>query len=130
ANHTASFGTSCAAGSAPAGDATGDWQPSGDTAALNVTGDLCLQKTKDTYRVELREYYLDSKAPGGEALVALVDSRALTGNNGGLNTSSVNLQLPRLQSATIHHAHLVLQMKDSTGAWQDVLGGVAYLNLT
>jgi hypothetical protein len=118
--HTASFGTSCAAGAAPASAATADWQQNtgNDTVALSVSGDLCLQKTKDTYRVEARYYYEDPAST--HFLIATVDSRATTGNNGALNTSSVNLQLPRVNNTNVHHAHIVIQKQDpATGAWSD-----------
>jgi hypothetical protein len=118
--HAASFGTSCAAGSAPASGATADWQENtnNDTVALNVSGDLCLQKTKDTYRIEARYYYEDPAQT--HFLIATADSRATTGNNGALNTSSVNLQLPRVNSTNVHHAHIVIQKQDpATGDWSD-----------
>ena len=94
--------------------------------AYSVSGNLCLQKTRDTYRVELREYYLDASL--GHQLIATADSRALTGNNGALNQSAVNLQLPRVFSAAVHHAHFQLQKQDSSGAWTDVAGGVAFVD--
>ena len=72
-----------------------------------MSGDLCLQKTKDTYRVELRYYYLDPTL--GHIEIAASNSRPLTGNNGALNTSAVNLQLPRVFSAAVHHAHVQIQ---------------------
>jgi hypothetical protein len=127
-NHTAQFGTSCSAGFAPGSNATADWQEDAakTTVALSLNGDLCLQKTRDTYRVELRYYYLDAAL--GHQVIAAADSRPLTGNNGALNTSAVNLQLPRVFSAAIHHAHAQLQKQDSSGAWTDVAGGVAYID--
>src|SRR5262249_49415804 len=127
AGHTAQFGGTCTAGAAPS-VATADWQQSGDTIQLNVNGQICLQKTKDTYRVELQYYYLDSAL--GHVLVAKQDSRAITGNNGALNTSAVNLTLPRLQSDAIHHAHLQLQEQDpATGTWTDVTNVYASMNV-
>ena len=123
--HTASFGAVCTAGSAPT-STTADWQEDAakTTQALSVSGNLCLQKTRDTYRVELREYYLDATL--GHQLVATAASRALTGNNGALNQSAVNLQLPRLFSGAIRHGHIQLQKQDTTtGAWTDVCGAVS-----
>jgi hypothetical protein len=123
-NHTATFGAVCTAGAAPT-STTADWQEDAakTTQALSVSGNLCLQKTKDTYRVELREYYLD--AVRGHQLIATADSRPLTGNNGALNQSAVNLQLPRLFSAAVGHGHIQLQKQDSSGTWTDVSGAVA-----
>jgi hypothetical protein len=122
--HTAQFGATCTAGSAPS-NTVADWQEDAakTTVALSVSGTLCVQKTKDTYRVELRYYYVD--AVKGHQLLAVADSRSLTGNNGALNTSAVNLQLPRLLSGAVHHGHVQLQKQDSTtGAWTDVGGAV------
>ncbi len=126
-NHTAQFGAVCSAGNAPT-STTADWQedPAKTTQALSVSGNLCLQKTRDTYRVELREYYLDASL--GHQLIATADSRPLTGNNGALNQSAVNLQLPRLFSAAVHHGHIQLQKQDTSGAWTDVAGGVAFVD--
>jgi hypothetical protein len=128
--HTAQFGAtgSCSAGAAPSGNATADWQEDAGktTVALSLSGDLCVQKTKDTYRVELRSYYLDPSL--GHIEIAASDSRPLTGNNGALNTSAVNLQLPRVFSAAVHHAHIQIQKQDSSGAWVDVIGGLAFVD--
>src|SRR3954452_19265693 len=126
-NHTATFGAVCTAGAAPT-STTADWQEDAakTTQALSVSGNLCLQKTRDTYRVELREYYLDASL--GHQLIAASDSRPLTGNNGALNQSAVNLQLPRVFSETVRHAHFQLQKQDSSGAWTDVAGGVAFVD--
>ena len=126
-SHTAQFGAVCSAGAAPT-STTADWQEDAakTTQALSVSGNLCLQRTRDTYRVELREYYLDAVL--GHQLIATADSRPLTGNNGALNQSAVNLQLPRLFSAAVHHGHIQLQKQDSSGAWTDVSGGVAFVD--
>ena len=91
-----------------------------------MSGNLCLQKTNGTYRVELRYYYLDASL--GHQLIATSDSRSLTGNNGALNQSAVNLTLPRVFSAAIHHAHLQIQKQDTSGAWTDVSGAVATMD--
>ena len=126
-SHTAQFGAVCSAGAAPT-STTADWQEDAakTTQALSVSGNLCLQRTRDTYRVELREYYLDAVL--GHQLIATADSRPLTGNNGALNQSAVNLQLPRLFSAAVHHGHVQLQKQDSSSAWTDVAGGVAFVD--
>lgn len=123
--HTAQFGTNCQAGD-PADDASMDWQEDAakTTIAVKLTGDLCLQSTKDTYRVVLEYYYRDPHLPASSdhVKIASVASRPTTGNNGALNTSSVTLTGPRVLSAAVHHAHVQIQVQDASGKWSNFGG--------
>ena len=112
------FGTGCVAGQSLLSGGTIDWHAntSTGTVAPEVDGDLCLQKTKATFRVALVYY---NNALQHVELGRYYGGKTV-GNNSSLQTTAVARKGPRLNSSAMNHVHVVIQKwNSSTSTWVD-----------
>jgi hypothetical protein len=112
---------SCKAGQDVKTGASIDWQENTSTATrqAKVIGDFCLQKTRETYRVEL-VYYTRDLTKGTDTLLGRYYGDKTVGNGSSLQTTAVAKQGPRLSSSALNHVHVVIQKFDSsTSTWSD-----------
>jgi hypothetical protein len=119
------FGTGCTAGKALTVGGTINWHEntSAGTIAPEVDGNLCLQKTKDTYRIAL-VYYV---SPTNHTEIGRYYGGKTVGNGSSLQTTAVAKQGPRVDSSAMDHVHVVIQKYDSsTSTWVDDTSNVIY----
>jgi hypothetical protein len=119
------FGTGCTPGSALTNGGTINWHENTTTGTVapEVDGDLCLQKTKGTFRIAL--VYYDNAQNHTE--LGRYYAGKTVGNNSSLQTTAVAKKGPRLNSSAMNHVHVVIQkLNSSTGAWVDDTSNVIY----